>query len=134
MPVPGVQAAGEYDRVEECEPQRSRDRADSVLVVDAIEDGVEAEQLTWRVQVDELIDERMRRPWRGEAISDGLPDLALRQDRLGQVQITERGVGLAQLRAADLRVASRTAVFARRGPERLVGVVRVGRQRRRAGR
>ena len=105
--------------MQECKPKYRRHCPSAILGIDARQDGVQSEELPGRVQVDDLIHQRMRGPWRRKAPSDRLADLAARGDGLGQPHVAVRRVGRPQLGPAQLLVALGASILTGDGPERL---------------
>ncbi len=124
-----VQPAGDDDGVEKGQAQHRGQCADAILGIDPQQDRMQTEQLAGGVQIDQLVDQRVRRPWRREPPAHGLAHLPAARNRLGQPHVTERRIGPPQLGPPDLFVALRAAVLTGNGAQPFVGAEGNVRQR-----
>ena len=95
---------------------------------------MEAHELPGRVEVEQLIHKGVRWSGRRKTPAHPFSDLAGR-DRLRQPQVGERGLGLSQVRGAELLAALRAAILAGEGDQRLLRPdLEFGQSRRAGGR
>ena len=105
-----VQPGCRQQRMKQRETHRRLDGCRSEVAFDPLEDGLEAHQLPGRMQVEELLDERVVAVDRREPVAHRPPGRAARVGRLDprEVGIVDRAVALVA--TADLVAADRAAV------------------------
>ena len=105
-----VEATGRQEGVEEREAEGRLDRGGSQVGVDPLEDRGEAVELPRRVQVEQLVDQRVVAVEGREPVVERPPRLAVRihLGRPGDVVVVDRRVAL--LASADLVAADDAAV------------------------
>ena len=106
-----IEPAGRLDGVQEGDAQSGRQRRRPGLELDPLDDRVEAEQLAGGVKVEQLIRQPVVRQRRRETPPEGLPNLTRQIREGGQNKVTLLGLGVAHIRAAQLRVARRAVIL-----------------------